>query len=332
MTLTPESRVMLTEALRPPVGYRIDVAVGTSYSLDLTALLLAPLAFALFDHSAADELEDDDSGLDPIRLLEAVRRYAEHTTVFCQAGGIAVPTTYRSILAFVEDSVLEVMPPAGRSLFHPKIWALRFEDHEGHQRHRLVILSRNLTFDRSWDTALVLDESERGTIDAAPAADFLRRLPELCITGRGPSIARRAEIDDLARSLATARLEPPPPFTEGRLISIGLNDDPVWPFPDSGTRVLAISPFLTAKAVSAISGLGATGERTLVSRAESFDLLGSTALNGWSTNVLQRQAESAVDEDPGTTPAPASEQAGVHEGLHAKTFVVDLPGDRKSVV
>ena len=107
MTLTPETRVLLTDALRPPAGYRVEIAVGTTYSLNLTALLLAPLSFALFDRENSDEL----SAVDPIRVLEAVRRYAEHTTVFCQAGGIHVPSSYRSILTFVEDSVLEVMPP-----------------------------------------------------------------------------------------------------------------------------------------------------------------------------------------------------------------------------
>ena len=94
MSLTPESRVMLTDALRPPAGHRLDVAVGTTYSLDLTALLLAPLSFALFDQANSNDLADDSaSGLDPIRLLEAVRRHAQHTTVFCQAGGIHVPAS-----------------------------------------------------------------------------------------------------------------------------------------------------------------------------------------------------------------------------------------------
>ena len=87
MTLTPETRVLLTDALRPPAGYRVEAAVGTTYSLNLTALLLAPLSFALFDQGNADEI----GAVDPIRLLEAVRRYADHTTVFCQAGGIHVP-------------------------------------------------------------------------------------------------------------------------------------------------------------------------------------------------------------------------------------------------
>ena len=184
MTLTPETRVLLTDALRPPAGYHVEIAVGTTYSLNLTALLLAPLSFALFDRENSEEL----STVDPIRVLEAVRRYAEHTTVFCQAGGIHVPSQYRSILTFVEDSVLEVMPPREGSIFHPKIWALRFVDQQGQRRHRVLILSRNMTLDRSWDTALVLDEAEGGSIDAGPAASFVRWLPESCDqTARRPS-------------------------------------------------------------------------------------------------------------------------------------------------
>jgi len=54
VTLTPETRVLLTDALRPPAGYRVEAAVGTTYSLNLTALLLAPLSFALFDQGNAD--------------------------------------------------------------------------------------------------------------------------------------------------------------------------------------------------------------------------------------------------------------------------------------
>ena len=80
---------MLTDALRPPAGYRVDVAVGTTYSLNLTALLLAPLSFALFDQGSADEL----GAVDPIRLLEAVRRYADRTTVFCKRAASTSRTT-----------------------------------------------------------------------------------------------------------------------------------------------------------------------------------------------------------------------------------------------
>ncbi len=325
MTLTPETRVMLTDALRPPAGYRVDVAVGTTYSLNLTALLLAPLSFALFDQGNADDI----GAVDPIRLLDAVRRHADHTTVFCQAGGIHVPGNYRSILTFVEDSVLEVMPPNEGAIFHPKIWAIRFENADGQRVHRVVILSRNLTLDRSWDTALVLDEDEDGAIDAAPAGAFVAELPALAVR---PLDARRtAEIADLAASLARARLAAPSPFTGGELIPIGISTERIWPFPTEGRRLLAISPFLTKGAVESIGRIAT--ERTLVSRAEALELVGSRALEGWSVNVLQRLAEVDPQDDVADVSTVAPDGfLETHDGLHAKTFVVDERGGQSTVV
>lgn len=325
MTLTPETRVMLTDALRPPAGYRVDIAVGTTYSLNLTALLLAPLSFALFDQGNADDI----GAVDPIRLLEAVRRHADHTTVFCQAGGIHVPGNYRSILTFVEDSVLEVMPPHDGAIFHPKIWAIRFEDAEGDRLHRVVILSRNLTLDRSWDTALVLDEDDAGTIDASPAAGFVAQLPGFAV--RSLDERRAAEVADLATSLSGVHLATPSPFTSGELIPIGISPERIWPFPSEGRRVLAISPFLTKGAVESIGRIAS--ERTLVSRAEALELVGSHTLEGWSVNVLQRLAE--VDPANDVTDVSTAEPDGfleAHEGLHAKTFVIDERGGQSIVV
>ena len=313
------------DALRPPAGYRLDVAVGTTYSLNLTALLLAPLSFALFDLDNAEGLERAD----PIRLLEAARRYADHTTVFCQAGGIHVPSSYRRILTFVEDSVLEVMPPHEGSIFHPKIWALRFVDQEGAHLHRVVILSRNMTLDRSWDTALVLDEDLEGTIAAGPAADFVRRLPPLAL--RSLSKVRAREIDDLASTLAGVRLSPPAPFSGGALLPIGLADERVWPFPDAAKRLLAISPFLTPPALRALGGVSSS--RMLISRAESLDMVGSRLLDGWDLNVLQRPAEITPGDDvDDVAKKPSDRFLEVHDGLHAKAFVLDLTGGGSMVV
>src|SRR4051794_29808751 len=137
--LNPDGRHLLTDALRPPTGWRLDVAVATTYTLDLTSLLLAPLSMAAYDHA-----EEGIDNAAPHELLEAIRRYAERTTVFCQAGGIHVPSTYRKLVVFAEQSVVEVAPPVGRT-FHPKIWVLRFTNAAGAITHRLLCLSRNLT-------------------------------------------------------------------------------------------------------------------------------------------------------------------------------------------
>jgi hypothetical protein len=325
MTLTPESRVLLTEALRPPPGYRVETAVGTTYSLNLTALLLAPLSFAVFDQANSTDID----ALDPIRLLEAVSRHAEHTTVFCQAGGIHVPSNYGRILTFTEDSILEVMPVHEGSIFHPKIWALRFIDQFDRRLHRVVILSRNMTLDRSWDTALVLDEDENGVIDARPAADFVRRLPEMAIR-RPVAEDRVRQVNDLADSLSAARLVAPAPFSAGRLLPTGLTRDLVWPFPERAERLLAISPFLTESALKSLAAL--TEHRTLVSRSESLELVGSEPLRGWSVNVLQRLAETDPSVEITELSPAATEFPGASEGLHAKTFVFDLAGGRSVTV
>jgi hypothetical protein len=46
--LAPDSRRTLLDQLRPPENYRLDAAVGTTFTLDLTAALVPPLAFASF--------------------------------------------------------------------------------------------------------------------------------------------------------------------------------------------------------------------------------------------------------------------------------------------
>ena len=76
--LGTRERTLLLESLRPPTGYRLRRAVGTSFTLDLMALLTAPLAFTFFD------AHDDDGApvTDPVALLEALRRHAEKITLF----------------------------------------------------------------------------------------------------------------------------------------------------------------------------------------------------------------------------------------------------------
>jgi hypothetical protein len=105
--LEPETRHLLTDALRPPDGFGVDIAVATTYTLDLTSLLLAPMSMAAYDQDSSNGFED----VNALALLEAIRRYAEKTTVFCQAGGIHVPGSYPKLGAFAEGCIVEVKPP-----------------------------------------------------------------------------------------------------------------------------------------------------------------------------------------------------------------------------
>ena len=318
--LEPDTRHVLTDALRPPDGHRLDVAIATTYSLDLNSFILAPLAMAAHDHlSRAGE-----SGPDPLALLESVRRYADHTTVFVQAGSIHVPGQYQRILAFAEECVAEVTAPSPDRLFHPKIWVLRFADASGTHHHRFLCLSRNLTADRSWDTVLRLDEAHDGTgADPAPLVAFLADLTTLTV--RTLPESRKKQISDLRHSLGKVRFDIPSPFTEATLWPMGTNAGRGSPLPAQADDLVVISPFLDAGLIHHVR----VPRTRIVSREETFERLGTEALPPrCETWVLQSSAESPDPDDTETEPTSDLDPT---TGLHAKVFAWD-EGNRGHVL
>ena len=102
--LAPTERSLLLDHFRPPDGYRFDSAIGTTYSLDLVALMMVPLAFTFLDIETAAG-EPVDGAMAPLAMLEALRRHDSTVTLFCHAGGIAVPARHRPLCTYLEDSV-----------------------------------------------------------------------------------------------------------------------------------------------------------------------------------------------------------------------------------
>ena len=120
--LDPADRTVLTEALRAPVGFRLDHVIATTYTLDLVALLTLPSLFTL---SSGDGITDSGC-VDPIALLDALRRHTDRITVFCQAGRIAVPCRGQLLFGYLEPSVIQVKAPREGGVFHPKIAVIRY--------------------------------------------------------------------------------------------------------------------------------------------------------------------------------------------------------------
>lgn len=120
--LDPADRTVLTEALRAPVGFRLDHIVATTYTLDLIALLTLPLSFTL---SSGDGITESGS-VDPIALLEALRRHTGRITVFCQAGCIGAPRRGQLLFGYLESSVIEAKAHRERGVFHPKVAVIRY--------------------------------------------------------------------------------------------------------------------------------------------------------------------------------------------------------------
>lgn len=324
--LTPDDRTLLVDLLAPPVGYRLDQAVATTFTLDLGALLAVPLGFAGADLA---------SGADPLTTLQAVREYSERIDVFCQTGNITVPAKANDLLSFLEPIVHPVDRPKPGHLFHPKIWVLRFtavddvdeRTSDAVDRFRLICGSRNLTADCAWDAAITLDgwQSTRRAALNNPLCNFVASLP-----GRAFSLepARADRITDLAESLHAVEWEPPPDvYDSQRWLHFHTLGRVRSPQPDlSGRRILVVSPFVNDDGVQLFDP---TSELHVVSRSERLDQLaddGREWVTDDSTTVYVLNDDAAIpeidDNDAG--------QRWSLNGLHAKVYVFER--DRRAHV
>lgn len=313
--LEPRERRHLMEALRPPPGYELDRAVGTTYSLDLLALLIAPLAFTIFDW----EHEEGMPGSDPLALLETMRRYAARVSVFCQAGRISVSESRQLLFGYLEDSVFEVVAPKANGAFHPKVWALRYTASGEPTYYRLLCLSRNLTFDRSWDTMLVLEgelvERKNAFGQNNPLGDFFYALPSLALRPL-PERTRR-DVELIQHEIRRVRFEVPEGFEGLSFVPLGLQKKPRWPFGGRIDRMLVVSPFVSGGAVQRLTE---TANATiLVSRLESLDTLDRPRREDFEKVYVMNP--SAVPEEGGEEAAEGGRPS--LSGLHAKLYVAD---------
>ena len=324
--LQPTDRRLLFDALAPPTGFKLDFAVGTTYTLDLFALLSAPVAFAFSDWQDRDGRPTGD----PLALLKTVREYADRMCLFFQAGRIHVPHNYQPLLASIESSLVETLAPRGGS-FHPKVWFLRFAGSEGEVMYRFLCLSRNMTFDRAWDTMLCLEGPLTDRTNAFtqnhPLGRFVKSLPNMAIRGVSKSWQKR--IDDLAHEIQRVDFERPEMVEQLQFWPLGIGPDPEkdWPFGES-KRTLVISPFLSGTALTDLASTGSQIE--LVSRAEQLERVKPEILQSYSKVwILDDTAEPEPSETEESNAGAGGENASAQPtapalvGLHAKLYVLD---------
>ena len=318
--LEPGRRRLFLDTLRPPEGYVLDLAVGTTFTLDLMTLLAVPLAFTFSD------VQDRDGQIptEPLSLLESARRYADRIVVFCHGGQTSVPRARQPALAFIEQSVITGLPPRRgqtRGVFHPKVWMLRYaargDTADESIRYRLVCQSRNLTFDTSWDTSLVLDgeldqEQVRGYTVNEPLAEFLQSLPALA-TER---ISNQQEeiITVIVDELRRVRFNPPEQMELNRFLSFGLGRTNAK-YPDLEHRpLLIVSPYLDGEFLRTL--VRRRPRSVLVSRREALLTAPADAVREFDEVYAFKSGLEPESED-------AEESVPPLGGLHAKVYVID---------
>lgn len=161
----PGNRNEWTSIVRPPDGYRLAGAIGTTYCLDFTALTAVLLA-------SLDQQSDHSNCEDRAQLLQAITRLGERVRVLVHRGQIhAEVRPSNKVFALFDRMVGEVRHENGN--FHPKVWILKYSprhpvDTEEHTSgkpktstsdaiYRLLCTSRNLTLTSTWEAVFCID-------------------------------------------------------------------------------------------------------------------------------------------------------------------------------
>jgi hypothetical protein len=319
MVLDPHQRSVYLEELKPPAGFTLDFALACTYSLDLIALLMAPTAMALYDFPSTE-----DALGNPLALIEAIRRTSGRVMVFCHSGRIAVPTATTSLYSCLEPMVIQARGRNQKGAFHPKVWLLRFVSDDEDIMYRLVCLSRNMTYDRSWDvSACVEGLVEQGRIrpfsPSIPLRDFVRALPDLAVDEI--SLDMSAKIDLMSEEVALVRdWDPPPGFDGVQFVPSGIPGY-IRPRICGGSRSLVISPFLSDQVVCDLFATGS--DNVLVSTVEALDGLEDETLDELADCELATMGDWSDHSD---------EEDRRPSGLHAKIYLVERRGNVELLV
>ena len=312
LPLHPDVRSLYGGSLRPPPGTVFDAGVATTFTLDIETALAVPVTLALFASEDRDELLKS-----PLALLEGLERTADRLAIFCEAGRIqAQPAPQSRLCTLLERLITEVTAPRGGS-FHPKLWVLRYRPLETGEptRIRLLVLSRNLTRDRSWDLCLSLDGKvvRRRHAANAPLVDFLGRLPSLS-TGAAPEHVRPL-LAELSKDLHRTQWMLPAPF-ETVVFAVNGTKRRVWR-PLSCRRLGVVSPFCDGDALEMLAALS-TEPPTLVSRSDELAAVAPRVLDRFSEVFVMDELAETEDGEDDDSDDEATRPLG---GLHAKAFV-----------
>lgn len=307
------------EQLRPPNGYRLDRAMVATYSADLGTVLSIPVALV-----HAQTMEGDLTGA-RFQLLEAIKQFSNRVRVFHQAGQLHVPVKLNWLYAYLEDALVPILPDDAFTAFHPKVWVIRFApQEEGNgtgrnqpNRFRLIVLSRNLTFDRSWDVAASL-EGEPGPAPVknnGPLVDFLRWLHE-----QHPI----EWAEEFLQELAWVDFKSPEPFDHHAFHPLGIPGHRASPVDGLKSRqTVVLSPFLDATTIRRLHDQ-TEADLHLFSQAQALENLPVALLREIRSYVLSDWIVDGESIDAADGNSDIQKQQ-----LHAKVFVMSEDGETR---
>jgi hypothetical protein len=316
MFKTNTDRLDYSTMLLPPVGYKTSFAVGTTYSLDLETLISMCITLGL--------KEDIDSKLSgsPICMLEALRQVSDKMLIFCEAGQIMAPDKQNKLFPFLENSVVTVNVNKNKS-FHPKVWLTKYENENEADHYRLLVLSRNLTFDHSWDVAVCLDgrKTERVQAKSRPLCDFLSYLLTRIDSSFDKMRLKKKSLKKLCAELSQVEFNlNHKNFYDFQFIPLGIderyNKEATGLFNSTYHGLFVISPFLSKGIMERLRTLQLTNaEKVLVTRKSELPKLSKDFLEDYATYTLK---DEVIDGEDRLEEEGKSRKQDIHAKIYLK--------------
>lgn len=312
-----ENRLDYGSILSSPSNYQLDFAIGTTYSLELDALVGASISLGLATEN------DGVLSENPIVLLEALRSTGDKVALFCESGQIKLPNNPTPLYILLEDMVFQVTnnnntKHSKYASFHPKIWVLRYVNNKNEIFYRFVVLSRNLTFDRSWDLSFSMD----GTVTSSktkknnPLIKFVKYLSNYS------NDAKKDRILEIAQELEFVQFNLNSNVFEGfDFIVNGIDDaNPIQNHQlfrsNSLEKLLIMSPFLSKEIIKDFNKrINSKSKAILITRSNSLGQLKDENLDNFEFYALK---DEVIDGE-----SLLSEDSYKKQDIHAKMYVVE---------
>ena len=315
------------QIIAPPADYNLDFAIGTTYSLDLDALVGACIALGLAEETDSDLMKN------PICLLEALRATGDKIALFCEGGQIHLPNSVTSLYILLEKMVFPVTTDAKRGLanypsFHPKFWLIKYVNNKGEALYRVVVLSRNLTFDRSWDVSFCIDGKKANyeTDKNNPISDFVSYLIKQLPDTENAS-EKQKKMRSLLRELKHVEFSlDSKEFYDFDFIPVGISNkynskqDALYNLlEDSFHEVLIMSPFLSKGVIKDFNDRNKYiehSEHVLITRASELGKLKPTDCSNFEIYTMK---DAVIDGESLISEENASTQK---QDIHAKIYMI----------